>query len=92
MFETEQVLRPDGSDSELFDLEPVNDVIHDRGLPADHVVFHDGFCISSWDQSEQQVCTFSSGDLEPLHKMSSIDIWYNDVIRREFAARYGLTP
>ena len=92
MFETEQLLRPVKVDSELIDMEPVNDAVHDRGLAPSHVVFHEGLCISSWDQATQQVCTFSRRDLGPLSEVASLSVWYNRIIRPEFAARYGLCP
>ncbi len=91
MFETEHLLRPLDSESKVLDLVPVSTVCHERGMPTNQLMFHEGFCVSSWDQSAEKVRTFLLDGLEPLGECASLAQWYTGFIRREFADRYGLS-
>lgn len=92
MFETEEVLCPMKSAINDLDVLTATKLWHGRGLDPQLLVFHQGMCVSAWDHSAGKVRTYSRRDLRALEDARSIDEWYTQIIRAEYAARYGLTP
>lgn len=90
MFESELILRPIRVDDETIDVEPLNEIFHDRGLPASHVVFHEGYVITAWDQDASKIRTYNPRDLVEGDSYPSLEEWYCRCIRTEYAKRYGL--
>lgn len=90
MFESEQILGPFGSALHGDDVEGVNRLAWERGLAPDYLVFHVGVDCSAVQQSNLRIVALKRSDFSVAATYPSLDSWYVDHVRREFAARYGL--
>ncbi len=90
MFETETLLAPFGAASLGDDVDGVNVAYHSRGLPRSYLLFHVGLCDSAIRVPETDIIVFRPGSFIPQHCFTSFDVWYQSVIRNEYAERYGL--
>ena len=88
LFESETILQPclHGED----DIDEENEQLIPLGLPFDLMVFHRGMCISAVDQSSGEVIVLEPETFGETGRFASVDDWYRQLIRREFADRYGL--
>jgi hypothetical protein len=91
IFETETLLQPasDGADD---DVDAENEQLISVGLPPELMAFHRGFCTSAIDQSSAEVVALDSGTLREIARFGSMEEWYCQLIRREYADRYRLRP
>lgn len=85
MFESETVFKPTGDASVVV----ITNHALERGLAQGHFVFHEGLCLSSWSCNTFYV--FDSDSLTVLATHSTLDSWYKETIRSEYAKRYGIS-
>jgi hypothetical protein len=60
-----------------------------RGLPNNFVVFHEGLGFTAVRCADQAYVSLD-GDLRIAGEYPTLEQWYVDVLRREYAERYGL--
>ncbi len=93
MFESETILRPeiDGTDGE--GVEMMNEFLRSKGLPAQYLVFSTGAFLSAVRQSDGHIVWLGddNGYTERL-EFGSLEEWYRQLVRAEYAERYGLAP
>ncbi|MFM6209362.1 SMI1/KNR4 family protein [Planktothrix sp.] len=89
LFESETILSPFGDDSLGDDIESVNEFHDSQGMSKNYLLFHVGTGLSAvrltdgyyvkLDESYQEIAEFQS-----------LDDWYRDELREEYAKRYNL--
>jgi hypothetical protein len=91
MFESETILRPeiDGADGE--GVEMINEFLRSKGLPEQYLVFCTGAFLSAVRQSDGHIIWLGddNGYRERL-AFGSLDEWYRQLVRAEFAEHYDL--
>lgn len=89
VFESETLLSPAGA---LVgeDVESVTSACHQRGLPAEWVVFHVGYGVSAISIETGRYAWFEGQANAPSQYFDSLSEWYSQVLRAEYAERYGL--
>jgi hypothetical protein len=91
ILESESFLRPlvspDGED----EMARVTSWCEQRGMPGGLVVFHEGLGFTSIRLRDQAYISFDSS-VRVLGEYKSLDHWYAEVLRAEYAERYGLPP
>jgi hypothetical protein len=90
LFESETLFQP--IPDHLDDIEAENRRLWKRGLSASFLVFHSGVVISAIDQMSGEIVTFDLRTMTELRRFLSLNEWYRETVRKEFAARYGLAP
>lgn len=90
VFESETLLGP-WRDSALGDnLVSVNKDLLVSGLPPEYLVFHTGVAISAVRLADGKYVRLAPDDFHELEQYTSLEDWYCRLLRREYAARYGL--
>lgn len=90
LFETETLLSPVGDPCAGDDVDGVTLSHRERGLPRDWVLFHVGWGMSAFNTEDGRFAWFEAGSYSPSRIYESLDGWYVNVLRAEFAQRYGL--
>jgi hypothetical protein len=95
LFETETLLgplAPDENDNVL----KVSEFHWNKGLPRDLVVFHTGLCLSASSvdmrRHRNRLVVIKPDSFEVAHCFDTFNGWYQNVLRSEYAERYGLAP
>lgn len=94
LFETETILSPAGSVALGDDIDTVNAYHYEQGMPKRYLVFHVGTGgISAYDRQMATICQLEpEEDYRVEAVFTSLEAWYQAVLRREYAARYGVPP
>lgn len=87
LFESEELYAPDGTSD---DLRLVSEFLIERGLPPGHTVFHRGCWVSTIDHATGELVARGSSTLWEEARFGTFDEWYINLLRAEFADRYGL--
>lgn len=87
LFESETILDPREGDEHIDD---ENEALISMGLPFDLLVFHRGSCVTAIEQPSGAVVVLDPETYRETARFTSLDDWYRQQIRREFADRYGL--
>jgi hypothetical protein len=90
IFESETLLGPFGNEALGDDILGVNQYAHEQGLPANYLIFHTGIVRSAIRMSDRRIVTVVRADHTVIAEFESLDRWYVDLLRSEFAERYGL--
>ena len=88
LFESEAVFAPRNHAED--DIDDENDQLREVGLPHHLLVFHRGFSVSAIDQQTNEIVELAPVTFHEGRRFATLDEWYADVLRLEFAARYGL--
>lgn len=89
IFESERFLVPLLSQSGDEEIAQVTEWCQNRGIPSGLVVFHEGLGFTAVRCDDGAYVSFDS-DLRAAGEYTSLDQWYSEVLRKEYAERYGL--
>ena len=95
LFETETILRPsvESAPNQCFvigdDTESFNEALKKEGMAPNLFVFQQGCFLSAIDLPTAKYVTLSS-TYAPQSEFKSLEEWYLETLRPEFAPRYGL--
>jgi hypothetical protein len=90
-FESEEFFAPFGAWDPHDHIESVNEFHRSNGLRTSMVVFHEGFAgLTAFVTNPVAYVTLAAGDYSEIARYASLDEWYDESIRPELAARYGL--
>ena len=90
VFETETILGPAGEEESGDDIVAVNREFRSRGMPVRFVVYHLGLMLSAFDSHEQNYVELERASFQVVRRFGSLDEWYQNTLRAEYAQRYGL--
>jgi len=90
LFETETVLGPFASADLADNVEAMYRWHRQKGMPADWLLFHIGAGLSVVKMSSGEYATVQPGSYEVKDTFASLEDWYNRLLRKEYALRYGL--
>ena len=90
LFESETILSPFGDSALADDIESVNHFHREKGMPRDWMVFHIGLGGLTVVQRNLGTYASVSEEYKVQQTFSSLDDWYENLIRKEFAFRYKL--
>ena len=90
LFESETVLTPMAGADDPVDIEASNACLRSQGLPCQFCVFHIGTLVSAVRQPDAVLVELDESSYQEIKTFASLDEWYRQTIRDEFAARYGL--
>ena len=89
MFETERVLRPLPVANDEDEIATLTAWCRERGMPSGHVVFHEGFRYTAIRCTDGAYVSFD-GEVQMCGEYISLDHWYTQLLRSEYASKYGL--
>ena len=89
MFETETLLSPFASDPD-YDINMRNEFYWKSGVDKTLLVFHIGTWISAIRDNTPHFISFKENEMENKMQFESIDAWYCQTLRKEYANRYDL--
>ena len=93
IYETETIFGPVGDADLGEDVLEINEELREEGMPEDFLVFHQGTGgLSAVRLSDGQYLQLSEDNFSESGTYSSLEEWYDRVIRDEYADRYGLAP
>ena len=89
IFETEALLKPIVPASDDSGVEHATDSLKSRGMPGGLFVFHEGLCFSAvrYEDGAYVILDERAG---VTGRYDSFGSWYVQVLRAEYAERYGL--
>jgi hypothetical protein len=91
MFESESILAPFGSEELGDDVDGVNRLHQDRGLPSGYLIFHvGGVGLSAVRLADQCFVLIEEDGYAERAEFESLEDWYDSAIRAEYVQRYGL--
>jgi hypothetical protein len=90
LFESETILGPFGRADLGDDVDTVNRFHWQDGMPIDWLVFHTGLGLTVVKMSSGEYANLRGDSYEVRETFRSLDDWYNQFIRKEYAPRYGL--
>jgi hypothetical protein len=91
MFESESILAPFGSEELGDDVDGVNRLHRDRGLPSGYLIFHvSGVGVSAVRLANQCFVLIDEDDYAERAEFESLEDWYDSMIRAEYVQTYGL--
>lgn len=90
LFESETILGPRGDPEMGDDWDAVNRDFQSRGMQAHCLVFHVGMLVSAVDMRAGDFVELAPSDCHVLRRFTSLDVWYEETLRAEYAARYHL--
>jgi len=91
LFETETILSPFGRKDLADDVESVNEFHREKGMPANWVIFHTGIGgLSVVEMPSGKYASVRESSYEVQETFASFADWYANLVRREYAPRYGL--
>lgn len=89
IFETETLLKPIVAAHDESGVERATNWLKSRGLPSGMLVFHEGLCFTTVRYDDGAYLTLDQrARVAGLYE--SFDNWYVQVLRAEYAKRYGL--
>jgi len=89
IFEGETILGPYGNKNLGDDLEGMNKYHWEKGMPKNYLIFHTGLDLTVIDMNTFEYIVLSK-DYHSLSIYESLDEWYINHLRNEYASRYGL--
>jgi hypothetical protein len=90
-FETETILHPCDPMDSGDDVDSVNLLHRERGLPSGYLIFHVGaFGFSAVRLADQTYVLLDSDTYGEVAEFSDLDHWYYSMVRPEYAERYRL--
>ncbi len=93
IYETETAFGPTGDAVFGEDVLEINEELQNRGMSENFLVFHQGTGgLSAVRLSDGQYVQLSEDDFSESGTYSSLEEWYDRVLRNEYADRYGLDP
>ena len=93
IYETETIFGPAGDADLGEDVLEINEELQNRDMPEEFLVFHQGTGgLSAVRLSDGQYVQLSEDDFSESGTYSSLEEWYDRVLRNEYADRYGLDP
>lgn len=91
VLESETLLSPYGDDSLGDDVDSVNEFHRRNGMPNDYLVFHVGVGgLSAVRLSDNKYVQLNEETYAELQDYSSLEAWYETVLRQEYQSRYEL--
>lgn len=90
IFETETVLGPFGDPERGEDLDSVNEHHRGRGMDQRFLVVHHGSALSAVRLHDRKWVVLDPDTYSQREVYGSLAEWYREVLRSEFADRYGL--
>jgi hypothetical protein len=88
LFESEELFAPDGTEDDI--REVTKYLVTAQGLRHGLIVFHRGTWVSAIDQSTGELVAMDDPAFEEVSRFRTLDEWYRQLLRAEFADRYGL--
>jgi hypothetical protein len=90
IFETETIYSPsnDEHDDNVLD---INEYFIGKGMSPSHTVFHTGVAISAYRTEPPRYVILDESTFEVIEYFETIEEWYCNTLRKEYAERYGLT-
>ena len=90
-FESETILGPFADITMADDVLSVNRYHWERGMPVESLIFHKGLGgLTASIANLDEVVVLDIEDYQERARYSSMDVWYIESIRSEYAERYGL--
>lgn len=90
IFETETIYSP-SADANDDTVQEVNEHFISKGMPQDYTVFHTGMAVSAYRAEEPRYVILNKDTFEVIRSFNSIEEWYINTLRKEYAERYGMT-
>ncbi|HEY3974959.1 MAG TPA: hypothetical protein VGM18_18275 [Candidatus Sulfotelmatobacter sp.] len=90
LFESETVLSPFGNVDLGDDIDSVNQGRWQKGMPAHWLAFHTGLGLSVVETLSGGYANLHGDSYEVRSTFKSLDDWYSNFLRKEYAERYGL--
>lgn len=90
-FESGTILHPFGGETTGDNADQANEEHRRQGLPPHLWLFHVGLCLSAVRQPTGDLVVLD-GSYSVNRSYESLDDWYIDTLRAEFAERYALAP
>jgi hypothetical protein len=90
LFQSETILGPFGPTETGDDVDSLNDYAEGNDTPADWLVFHTGMCLSAVKLSSGEYFSLEEKSYRVQQTFKSLADWYERLIRKEYAERYGL--
>lgn len=91
LFETETLLAPNRSTDPGSDLDSVNQLHWESGLPTKYLIFSVGaFGLSAIRLADGNYVLLDDEGYSELSEFTDLADWYSSTIRSEYAQRYGL--
>lgn len=91
MFETETILSPCEQEESGDNVDFVNRVYREQGMPDNYLIFHSGMDdLSAVRLSDGKYVQINRENFEESKVYNSLAEWYTKLIRAEYAFRYGL--
>lgn len=91
-FESETILGPYGDSYHGEDVLGQREFLKGRGLASYLLPFATGVFMAAVDLRTRDIVSLDSRTLEVVETFPSVDEWYRNTARREFAPFYGLPP
>lgn len=89
IFETETIYSPSNNEKDDTILD-IQEHYSEKGIPPIYTVFHTGICISAYRKEEPRYVILDEDTFKVIKCFSSIEEWYNNTLRKEYAERYGV--
>ena len=90
IFESETILSPFVRGDLGDDVDSVNDFHRQKGMPANYLIFHTGIDLTAVRMPSGEYLSIREGSYDIQQTFQSLTDWYANLIRREYASRYGL--
>lgn len=91
VLESETILGPYGDESLGEDVDSVNEFHHTKGMPDKYLIFHIGVGgLSAIRLSDNKYVQLNEDSYVELQEYSSLERWYEMVLRQEYRSRYEL--
>lgn len=90
VFESETILGPSGEAEDHVLIETIH--LREKGeLPEGCLLFHRGFVRTFLDLVSGDLVVLGHNSVVPIQRFGTLDEWYSETLRREYAARYDRT-
>jgi len=89
IFESETIYSPaadEGDDTVL----AINEYFAAKGMSPTYTVFHTGVAITAYRTEDPKYVILDEETFEVVSSFSSLEEWYDNVLRTEYAERYGM--
>jgi hypothetical protein len=90
LFESETILGPFASSDLGDDVDGMNEYLWQKGMPKEWLAFHTGAWLSAVSMLSGEYATLREPSYDTVQKFRSLDDWYENLVREEYASRYGL--
>lgn len=90
VFESEDLLGPLGAPEFGIDFDATNEWLKNAGMPDEYIAFSSGSFLGALRLSDQKYLLLDSIVFDVLAEYDSLDEWYQNTIRKEFAQQYDM--